>query len=143
VELRADLVSELRDAAGALVLVIVLEVQRDEDPDKKYSWPVYVTVVRAKRRCPTVVLVVAPDAGVATSAAQPIDLGLGLGRTQPVVLGPASGAEVTDTASAPSAQRVQPAVARVEGRRCRRLGAQPAGSAIRLPRGRTGGKGRV
>src|ERR1700679_3213827 len=62
VEFRADLVFELRDAKGTIVLAIVLEVQRDEDPDKLYSWPVYVTVVRAKKRCPTIVLVVAPDA---------------------------------------------------------------------------------
>lgn len=76
VEFRADLVLELRDANGVLVLAIVLEVQRDKDPDKEDSWPVYVTVLRAKKRCPTVVLVVAPDADVATWAAQPIDLGL-------------------------------------------------------------------
>jgi hypothetical protein len=100
VEFRADLVIELRNADGALVLVIVLEVQRDEDPDKKYSWPVYVTVVRAKKRCPTIVLVVAPAAGVATWAAQPIDHGLGLGSTLPVVIGPASVPEVTDPAVA-------------------------------------------
>jgi hypothetical protein len=49
-------VLELRDANGGLVLAIVLEVQRDKDLDKEYSWPVYVTVVRAKKRCPTVVL---------------------------------------------------------------------------------------
>src|ERR1700679_2913060 len=48
VEFRADLVLELGDAKGVLVLAIVLEVQRNEDPDKRYSWPVYVTVVRAK-----------------------------------------------------------------------------------------------
>ncbi|HZF51660.1 MAG TPA: hypothetical protein VE093_23560 [Polyangiaceae bacterium] len=58
----------LRGADGVLVLAIVLEVQRDKDPDKEYSWLVYVTVVRAKKRCPTVVLVVAPDADVATWA---------------------------------------------------------------------------
>ena len=51
VEFRADLVLELGNAVGRPVLAIVLEVQRDEDPDKKYSWPVYVTVVRAKKRC--------------------------------------------------------------------------------------------
>jgi hypothetical protein len=46
VEFLADLVLELRDASGALVLVIVLEVQREKDPDKEYSWPVYVSVLR-------------------------------------------------------------------------------------------------
>ena len=100
VEFRADLVLELRDASGVLVLAIVLEVQREEDPDKSHSWPVYVTVVRAKKRCPAIVLVVAPDAAVARWAAQPIDLGLGLGSLQPLVVGPGSVPLVTDPAEA-------------------------------------------
>src|SRR5262245_25219641 len=57
VEFRADLVLELRDAEGATVLALVLEVQRDQDPDKKYSWPVYVAVVRARKRVGAAVLV--------------------------------------------------------------------------------------
>ena len=100
VEFRADLVLELRDANDALVLAIVLEVQRDKDPNKKYSWPVYVTVVRAKNRCDTIVLVIATDADVAAWAAERIDLGLGLGHVQPLVLGPAVVPEITDLAEA-------------------------------------------
>ncbi len=100
VELRADLVLELRDANGALVLAIVVEVQRDRDPDKKFSWPAYVAVVRAQKRCPTVVLVVAPHASVAAWAAEGIDLGLGAGRVQPWVLGPAAVPEITDPVAA-------------------------------------------
>ncbi|WP_437286619.1 hypothetical protein [Sorangium sp. So ce406] len=100
VEFRADLVLELRGATGMLVLAIVVEVQRDVDPDKKFSWPTYVTVVRARKRCGTVVLVVAPDAGVAAWAAENIDLGLGLGNVAPLVLGPAVVPEITDPADA-------------------------------------------
>jgi hypothetical protein len=100
IEFRADLVLELRDAQGALVLAIVLEVQRDDDPDKKYTWPVYVSVVRARKRCPTVVLVVAPDAEVASWAAETIDLGLGLGTVRPLVIGASSVPEVVDAALA-------------------------------------------
>lgn len=100
VEFRADLVLELRDAAEDLVLAIVVEVQRDEDPDKKYSWPVYVTVVRARKRCPTAVLVVATDADVAAWAGEDIDLGLGLGLVKPLVLGPAVVPEITEAAVA-------------------------------------------
>jgi hypothetical protein len=100
VEFRADLVLELRDASGTVVLAIVLEVQRDEDPDKKYAWPVYVAVVRARKRCGTVVLVVAPDAPVAAWAAQSIDLGLGRGDVRPLVIGPAAVPEITDPALA-------------------------------------------
>jgi hypothetical protein len=96
VEFRADLVLELQDANGTLVLAIVIEVQRDEDPDKKLSWPVYVTGVRAKKRCGTVILVVAPGADVAAWAAENIDLGLGLGNVKPLALGPAVLPEITD-----------------------------------------------
>jgi hypothetical protein len=100
VELRADLVIELRDADGVLVLAIVLEVQRGEDPDKQYSWPAYVALVRAKKRCDTIVLVIAPDAAVAGWAAENIDLGLGLGSIRPLVLGPRVVPEVTDPTEA-------------------------------------------
>ncbi|MGK3995899.1 hypothetical protein [Sorangium sp. So ce1024] len=99
-EYRADLVLELRDERGALVLAIVLEVQRDVDPDKKFSWPAYVAVVRARKRVGTIVLVVAPDAGVAAWAAETIDLGLGRGHVAPLVLGPAVVPEITDPADA-------------------------------------------
>jgi hypothetical protein len=100
VEFRADLVLELRSETGALVLSIILEVQRDEDPRKKFSWPVYVVVVRAQKECPAIVLVVATDPQVATWAAEKIDLGLGLGSIQPLVLGPAVVPEVTNEADA-------------------------------------------
>jgi hypothetical protein len=100
VEFRADLVLELRDANDAIVLAIVLEVQRDEDPKKKFSWLVYVAAVRAKKLCPTILLVVAPDAGVAAWAGEPIDSGLGRGGLSPVVLGPASVPVVTEVAVA-------------------------------------------
>jgi hypothetical protein len=100
VEFRADLVLELRNDKGALVLSIVLEVQRDKAPRKKYSWPVYVTVVRAQKERSAIVLVVAPDADVAAWATEKIDLGLGLGTIQPLVLGPAVVPEVIGQAEA-------------------------------------------
>ncbi|HTN82104.1 MAG TPA: hypothetical protein VL242_00395 [Sorangium sp.] len=70
------------------------------DPDKKFSWPTYITVVGAKKHCVTIVLVVAPDAGEAAWAAENIDLGLGLGNVEPLVLGPAVVPEITDLADA-------------------------------------------
>jgi hypothetical protein len=105
VELRADLVLELQDAEGTAVLAVVVEVQRHEDPDKKRSWPAYVSLVRARKQCGTVVLVVAPDARVAAWAAEDIDLGLGRGWVSPVVLGPETVPRVTDAAVA--AQEVE------------------------------------
>ncbi|MGK4003667.1 hypothetical protein WMF31_13635 [Sorangium sp. So ce1036] len=109
-EFRADLVLELRDANGKLVLAIVLEVQREVDPNKKFSWPMYVTGVRARKRCATVVLVVAPDAGVAAWAAESIDLGLGRGHIEPLVLGPAVVPEITDPAVAEAEMEAELAV---------------------------------
>jgi hypothetical protein len=96
VEFRADLVLELRDAEGAIVFSIVLESQRDKAPRKKFSWPVYVTVARAERESPAVVLVIAIDPEIASWAAEKIELGLGLGALQPLVLGPATLPVVTD-----------------------------------------------
>jgi hypothetical protein len=100
IEFRADLVLELRDAHGAVVLSIVLESQRDKAARKKFSWPVYVSVARAERESPSVVLVIAIDAEIAAWAADKIDLGLGLGVLQPLVLGPAILPMVTDPAVA-------------------------------------------
>lgn len=102
VEFRADLVLELHNSEGVVVLAIVLEVQRDEDPDKKYSWPVYVSVVRARKRADTVVLVVAPDAEVAGWAAENIDLGLDRANVEPIVLGPSVVPAITDARTAES-----------------------------------------
>lgn len=100
VEFRADLVIDLRDAEGSIVLAIVLEAQRAIDLDKEYSWPVYVSVVRAKKRCQAIVLTLAPKPEVAAWASRPIDLGLGLGNLRPLVIGPASVPVVTDPAVA-------------------------------------------
>ena len=96
VEFRADLVLELLDDKGSVILAIVLEAQRDKDPRKKYTWPVYYAAARAERECPAVVLVIAPDADVAAWAGEKIDLGLGLGSIQPLVLGPGTLPLVTD-----------------------------------------------
>ena len=60
----------------------------------------YVGAVRARKRCPTIVLVVAPDAEVAAWAMEPIDIGLGRGSLSPLVLGPSVVPEVTDEAHA-------------------------------------------
>jgi hypothetical protein len=53
-------------------------------------------VARAERECPAVVLVIAPDAEVAAWAGETIDLGLGLGTLQPLVVGPATLPVLTD-----------------------------------------------
>ena len=100
VEFRADLVLELRDDKGVTVLAIILEAQREKDPNKKFSWVAYVGTARARKRCPTILLVVATDTDVAAWAMEPIDIGLGRGSLSPLVLGPTTVPEVTDVALA-------------------------------------------
>jgi len=72
-EYRADAVTVIRDRGDALGAIIV-EVQLSTDADKAHTWPVYVTTLRARLRCPVTLLVIAPDA-VAGWARRPIELG--------------------------------------------------------------------
>lgn len=93
VENRADLVLRLRERAtgkrkrGRVRLVIVVEVQLDTTARKRYTWPLYQAVLRARESAPTIVLVVTPRPNVARWAKRPIDLGGGL-LWAPHVLGP-------------------------------------------------------
>lgn len=87
-EYRADLVMLLR--RGRPVLAIVVEVQLSRSARKRKSWPVYLTTLRARMNCPAVLLVVAPDPGVAHWCAQPIALGHPGFVLQPLVAGPHS-----------------------------------------------------
>jgi hypothetical protein len=74
-EYRADVVVILlRDDSP--VRVIIVEVQLAADPQKRLSWPAYVTVARAVHGCPASLLVVAPDPGVAGWCAEPIETGV-------------------------------------------------------------------
>lgn len=90
-ERRADLVIQLR--RGDCVFGIVVEVQLDKDQDKGFVWPVYLTTLRDRMRCPVYLLVVAPDDKVANWARQPILLG-GDSRVIPWVLRPANIPEI-------------------------------------------------
>ena len=110
VEFRADLVLELRDANGR-----ARAGDRPRGPARQgsgqevFSWPVYVAVVRAKKRCRAVVLVVAPDADVAAWAAENIDLGLGFGSLRPLSLATISACPfVASSASFSAKARVPP-----------------------------------
>jgi hypothetical protein len=107
IEFRADLVIEVKQG-DQVVFAVILEVQLGEDPAKKCTWPVYLTVTRARRQgCPVCVLVVAPDVKVATWAAKPIELGLPGDTIHPRVLGPPELPRVTD----PAEVRRQPEIA--------------------------------
>jgi hypothetical protein len=93
-EYRADLVILLLD--GKPVFAIVVEVQLSRSSRKRRSWPVYLINLRARLKCPTALLVIAPDEAVARWCARPIELGHPGFVLQPLVLGPRAIPVITD-----------------------------------------------
>jgi hypothetical protein len=104
---RADVSVVLEDAAAGAVSGIIAEVQLGIDVDKRYTWPLYVASLRAERRVPVHLLVIAPDNAVARWAGQPIPLGHPGLVLQPMVIGPAQVPVVTSLRQA----RQQPELA--------------------------------
>lgn len=92
-EYRADLVVLLVD--GKPVLGIVVEVQLQPDTRKRFSWPVYVTGLRARLECPCCVLVVTASESTAKWARKPIALGPGA-QLVPLVVAPKGVPVITD-----------------------------------------------
>lgn len=86
-EHRADAVVVLRDGTDA-VFAAVVEVQLSRDDEKTLIWPDYLTGVRRRVRCPTVLLVICADAATAEWAATPIDLDGRGSVVLPAVVGP-------------------------------------------------------
>ncbi len=70
------------------VLAAVVEVQLRRAEDKRWVWPEYLTALRRRLRCPTVLLVVCLDRATAQWAGVPIELGDGASRVVARVLGP-------------------------------------------------------
>jgi len=95
-EYRADLVVLLLE--GRPVFGIVIEVQLGRDDRKRKTWPNYVTSLGARLECPTALLVVTPDPGIARWAAEPIETGHPGFTLRPLVTGPAAIPPVTDPA---------------------------------------------
>lgn len=98
-EYRADAVVVLSDGSEP-VLAVVVEVQLGRDRDKRWSWPVYLTTLRARLRCPAELLVVCPDGAVAGWCAVPIELGVSGSRVVPLVVGPDLVPMLTDAGQA-------------------------------------------
>jgi hypothetical protein len=88
-EYRADLVLLLEGASEpSTQWALVVEAQLGRDPDKRWSWPVYLTNLRARLRCDVALLVVTADGTVASWAATPIATGHPGWVLTPLVLGP-------------------------------------------------------
>ncbi len=87
-EFRADLVLVLY-FDGQPVLAVIIEVQLSRKDEKRRVWPAYVAVERARRNCPTCLLVVCLEPEVATWAGQTImDGNPGGISLRPLVAGP-------------------------------------------------------
>lgn len=86
-EYRADAVITLTEGDRP-VLAVIVEAQLRPDPAKRWSWPVYVTTLRARLRCPVVLLLVCVDNHCARWGAEPIGLGNPRSSLRPLVLGP-------------------------------------------------------
>jgi hypothetical protein len=99
-EYRADAVVCMRGASGRNQAAMVCEVQRAIDPEKMFSWPLYLAGVRSRLRCAVALLVVTLDESVAAWARAPIDLGFGQSSVRPVVIGPGEFPFITDPAQA-------------------------------------------
>jgi hypothetical protein len=73
-EFRADAVVVL-SGGGRPRMAVVVEVQLRYDHRKRYSWPAYLTQVRAAQRCPAVMLVICEDPATAARCRRPIRTG--------------------------------------------------------------------
>lgn len=89
-EYRADLVVAFGDAR------VIVEVQLGKDAQKHWTWPNYVTTLRARERCQVYLLVVTTSSQVARWAGETIPLGNPGSSFLPLVLGPETCPRITD-----------------------------------------------
>jgi hypothetical protein len=85
-EYRADAVLELRDEGNDVVSAVITEVQLRIDEDKLFSWPLYITALRAKLRRPVTLLVFTNKRSVARWARASIPIGHPDFQLRPVVI---------------------------------------------------------
>jgi hypothetical protein len=103
----ADVVILIRDQAdGKPVLAVVVESQLRSGKKKEFSWPVYVTTGRRLYKCPTVLLVIAPDPAAAHACRKVIRTGHPGFDLVPIVIDPGSTPDPDD----PGLARVGPEV---------------------------------
>jgi hypothetical protein len=98
-EYRADSVV-LMTQGGTPVHAVVLEIQRAPDKRKQWSWPVYLSTLRARTKCPVVLLVFCQDAATAKACAEAIDMGHPGWVLVPIVTSSKDVPEIIDTTQA-------------------------------------------
>jgi hypothetical protein len=84
-------------------MAVVVEVQQRQDAAKRRSWPVYLTTLRARTRCPCYLLVICPERSVAGWARESIRIGHPGFDLRPLVVGPGIGPLVATTEQAAQA----------------------------------------
>jgi hypothetical protein len=92
-EYRADAVFLIEDKSGQVLVVIIVEVQRQPQKDKPFRWLRYAARVHDDYRCETHLLVIATDEETARWAQRPISTflpGRAAAGNAPVVLSPAN-----------------------------------------------------
>lgn len=87
-ELNCDNAAVFRDGFGNPVYAVITEIQRSDDEDKRYSWPMYVTILRARLRCQVRLLVICTDEVTAAWARKIIPIGPPEFVLRPDVIGP-------------------------------------------------------
>lgn len=99
-EYRADDVLVLLRRDNSATTAVIVEVQLDEDDDKLRTWPVYVAALRARLRCPAMLLVITRDPATARWARRPIELGHPGFQLTPLVVDYADVPPITDLETA-------------------------------------------
>jgi hypothetical protein len=68
-------VIELRGPDHELVAAVIVEIQLRRDPRKRFSWPLYLSSLRASSKCDVVLLVLTSRPAIARWARTPIETG--------------------------------------------------------------------
>lgn len=104
----------LRDGTEK-VLGIVVEQQMGWDPEKLWTWPVYLTTVRCQLECPSVLLVLCPSDQLAKRYSGPIHLSDTGDVVTPLVVGPSNTPTVVDVERARALPELAVMSARAHG----------------------------
>ncbi|HIY41203.1 MAG TPA: hypothetical protein H9836_08760 [Candidatus Nocardiopsis merdipullorum] len=104
----------LRDGTER-VLGVVVEQQMSWDPDKYWTWPVYLTTARCQLECPSVLLVLCPSDQLAKRYSGPILLSDTGDTITPLVVGPSNTPTVVDTERARALPELAVLSARAHG----------------------------
>jgi hypothetical protein len=120
----ADLVLGPMVGPGQDEVLVVVEVQLQADPDKRWTWPTYLVNLRDRHHRPVVLVVLAPDRRVAKWAEQKIETGHPGFVLRPIVMGPSQVPLIVDPDDAVQAPElgVLSAVFHGRGSQAKRLG---------------------